>query len=125
MANLHLGNVIIAMNEIINYNIPITVITIHNFHPNHDFEILINRIIQHFNCELIELEDRFNGYSIIKIHNYYILIQYNWNLTGSYNITFTKHNFINIIYDIIMPIIPYLIKNPHFENELLGPIEDN
>jgi hypothetical protein len=124
MANLILGNVIIAMNEIINYNIPITVITIQNFQPNQDFKNLVDGIFQNFNCELIEFEDRFNGYSILKINNYFILIQYNWNLTGSYNLTFRKFEILNDIYDLIMPIIPYIIKTPHFEQELLGPIED-
>lgn len=124
MTNLILGNAIIAMNEIINYNIPITIITVRNFHPIRDFKNLINGIIQNFNCQLIEFEDRFNGYTFMKINHYYILIRYNWNLNGSYNITFSKHHLINEIYDIIMPIIPYMIKTPHYENELSGPIED-
>jgi hypothetical protein len=124
MANLILGNVIIAMNEIINYNIPITVITIQNFQPNQDFKNLVDGIFQNFNCELIEFEDRFDGYTILKINNYFILIQYNWNLTGSYNLTFRKFEILNDIYDLIMPIMPYIIKTPHFEQELLGPIED-
>ncbi len=121
----NLGNVIITMNGLINYNIPVSIITIHNFQPTEDFKILVDGIIENFNCELIEFEDRFNGYSIIKINNYYVLIRYNWNLTGSYNLTFSKHYEINEVYNIIMPTIPYMIKNPHFEKELVGPIEDN
>lgn len=120
----NLGNAIIIINGIINYNIPNSVITVQNFQPNQDFKNLIDGIIQNFNCELIEFEDRFNGYSILKINNYFILIQYNWNLTGSYNLTFRKFEILNDIYDLIMPIIPYIIKTPHFEQELLGPIED-
>ncbi len=121
----NLGNAIIIINGIINYNIPNSVITVQNFQPNQDFKNLIDGIIQNFNCELIEFEDRFDGYSIIKINNYYILIRYNWNLTGSYNLTFSKHYEINEVYNIIMPIIPIIFKTSHYERELLGPIEDN
>lgn len=126
MANLNLGNAIIIINGIINYNIPISVITIQNFQPNQDFKNLIDGIIQNFNCELIEFQDRFDGYSIIKINNNNnILIRYIWNLNGSYNLIFSKHELINEIYNIIMPIIPIIFKTPHYESELLGPIEDN
>lgn len=125
MANLNLGNAIIIINGIINYNIPISVITIQNFQPNQDFKNLIDGIIQNFNCELIEFQDRFDGYSIIKINNNNILIRYIWNLNGSYNLIFSKHELINEIYNIIMPIIPIIFKISHYERELLGPIEDN
>jgi len=120
----YLGNAIIIINGIINYNIPISIITIHNFQPNPDFKILIDGIIQNFNCELIEFEDRFNGYSIIKINNNNILIRYNRNLNNSYNLTFSNHELINEIYNIIMPIIPIMFKTLHYEREMTGPIED-
>ena len=46
----NLGNAIIIINGIINYNIPNSVITVQNFQPNQDFKNLIDGIIQNFNC---------------------------------------------------------------------------
>jgi len=125
MSDLFLSNSIIAMNELIIYNIPFYTLTFNNFIPNIHFHLLINNLISYFNLDLIELENRFNGYSILKFNNFYIIIRYFSNFNDSYNILFNKFYYINDVYDFLMPNIPHLFRVSHFEKELHGPIEDN